>query len=270
MSSGLTASKITITASFAISAIATIFWLLPHQNDKHFVTPFSGTLFTTTIFWLITLLLQFLFITKVLFNSNVSNSNQSNVIAIVGPHFTISNIINFFWIYFFTAEKFIIAEILLFINLLNLLTLYFSHKTISIKSLPDWLTIHLPVTGIPLSWTLYAIFWNGACLFHSHNKSLLPRILANIFIWEFLLVPMSLLIFYSDWSVGLATSFLMLGVGLGQMFIKMFALQWIFAFIIAGLNLVFSILSMFNTALRQVENNNNNNAISNDQAPLLA
>jgi hypothetical protein len=266
MFEGLDASRVTITLSFALSAIASLFLLLPKLNNHHLETPFTGIFIITTLYWIITLLLQFLFITKVFFNANVSQANQANIIAVVGPHFTFSNIINFFWCYFFTREKYLIAEILLVVNLLNLLMLYFSHKTNSIKNIQDWLTIHLPVTGIPLSWTLYAIFWNGACLFHSHNKSLAARILANIFIWEFLLVPMTLLLLFSDWSVGLSTSFLMLGVGLNQMLTKLIALQWIFAFVISGLDFVFSILSMFNTALRQVETE----STSNDQAPLLA
>lgn len=217
------------------------------------------------MYWVITLLLQFMFITKVFFNSNVSSTNQSNVIAIVGPHFTIFNIINALWAYFFTMERFLISEILLLLNLVNLLTLYFSHKTIKIRSLPDWLTIHLPITGIPIAWTLYAILWNGATLFHSHNKSLLPRLLANFFIWEFFFVPMSLLVLYSDWSVSLATSFLLLGVGFGQMTSRLVALQWIFAFVISGLDFILSILYMFNTAVSQTGSTN-----SSDQAPLLA
>lgn len=266
MSSGLTASKVTISASFALSVFATLFYMLRAQSSKHFVTPFSASIIVTSIYWGVTLLAQFLFIAKTLFNGNVSASNQSNLIAIVGPHFTFFNILHAFWCYFFAKEHFVIAEVLVFVNLLNLLTLYFSHKTIAIKNIPDWLTVHLPVTGFPLSWTLYALFWNGAALFHSHNKTLIPRLLANIFIWEFLLVPMALLVFYSDWSIGISTSFLMLGVGFYQMFTKLVALQWIFAFTISGIDFVFSVLYMFNNAIRQVETQSS----ASDQAPLLA
>lgn len=264
--SSLSASKIAISISFGLSVFATFVYLFPHQNGKHFLTPFSCTPIVIILYWLITLMIQFLFIVKVFFNENVSVSNQSSVIAIVGPHFVVSNVLHFFWCYFFIKEKFFISEIIVFINVLNLLMLYFTHKTISIKNMADWLTIHLPVTGLPLAWALYAVFWNGACLFHSHNKSLFARILANIFIWEFLLVPISLLLFHSDWSIGLATSFLMLGVGFSQLFTKLIALQWIFAFTIAGIDFVFSILSMFNSAIRQVESD----TAGDDQAPLLA
>lgn len=266
MSSGLTASKVTISVSYALSVFATLFYLLPAQSSKHFVTPFSASIAVTSIYWIVTLLGQFLFIAKTLFNENVSQANQTNIIAVVGPHFAFSNILHFFWCYFFAREHFVISELLVLLNLLNILALYFSHKTIAIKSIPDWLTVHLPITGLPLSWTLYAIFWNGAALFHSHNKSLLPRLLANIFIWEFLLVPMALLVFYSDWSIGISTSFLMLGVGLYQMLTKLIALQWIFAFTISGVDFVFSVLYMFNSAIRQVETESS----SSDQAPLLA
>lgn len=264
-SSGLEASKIAIFLSYAVSAFSVLFYLLPYANGKHYLTPFSSTFFITMMYWVITLLLQFMFIINVFFNTSVSSANQSSVIAVVGPHFTIFNILNALWAYFFTMRSFLISEIILFVNLVNLLALYFSHKTIKIRSLPDWLTIHLPVTGIPLAWTLYAIFWNGATLFHSHNKSLLPRLLANFFIWEFLVVPLTLLVLYSDWSVSLATSFLLLGVGFAQMTTKLVALQWIFAFIISGLDFVLSIVYMFSSAVSQTSTGN-----SNDQAPLLA
>lgn len=268
MSQGLTASKASISITFLLSVIATFYYLFPVQNQPHYATPFSCSIIVTIMYWIITLLVQFLFISKSLFNTNVSLENQSNIIAIVGPHFIFSNILHSVWCFFFSNERFVISEILILLNLLNLLTLYFSHKTMSIKSLSDWLTVHLPVTGLPLSWTLYAVFWNGACLFHSHNKSLLPRLLGNIFIWEFMLVPLSLLLLYSDWSVSLSSSFLMLGVGFYQMFTKLFALQWIFAFSISAIDFAFSILFMFNNALGQVENHTP--STSSDQAPLLA
>lgn len=262
---GITLNKVTVATSFALSAFSTLFFLLPHVNDKHMITPFSGIFIVIALYWLVTIVFQLSFIVKVFFHSNESQENQTNVNAIVGPHFIFFNLVHFFWCYLFAKQHFIIAEILLVMNLLNLLMLYFSHKTIEIKNFSGWLTIHLPITGIPLSWTLYAIFWNGACIFHSHNKSLLPRILANIFIWEFLFVPVTLLLFYNDWSVGLSTSFLMLGVGFGQLMSRAIALQWIFAFVISGLNFVVSILSICNYTLRQVGNQD-----AGDQAPLLA
>lgn len=268
MAQSLSASKISISLSYLLSLVGVVFFfVVTYRSPKHFQTPFSSILIINLLYWALTLLFQFLFIFKIFFNTNVSEQNQSNVIAVVGPHFTVSNILNGFWCYFFAKQKFILAEIILIVNLLNLLTLYFTHKTIAIKNLSDWLTVHLPVTSLPLSWTLYAIFWNGACLFHSHNKSLLPRLLANILIWEFFLVPNSLLLLYSDWSIGLATSFLMLGVGFSQMFTKLIALQWIFAFIISGLDFTLSILTMFGAAVSEVQVTDSTNS---EQAPLLA
>ncbi|KAG7854323.1 hypothetical protein KL939_005071 [Ogataea angusta] len=109
---------------------------------------------------------------------------------------------------------------------------------------------------------MYAIFWNGACLFHSHNKSLMARILANVLVWEFLVVPLAILVFYQDWSIGLSTSLLMLGLGFGQLFTKVVALQWLFAFIIAAVNFVVSVVIMFGSGLRTVNRE--------EQAPLLS
>lgn len=261
------ASKITITLSYALSVVGVSMFMFTHSG-KHYQTPFTGILPITFLYWFVTLLSQFVFLFKLFFNSTVSSTNQANVLAIVGPHFTISNIFNFFWCWFFMKEKFIISEIILILNFLNLLMLYFTHKTISIKNVVDWLTIHLPVTGLPLAWNLYAIFWNGACVFHSHNNHLLPRLLANIFIWEFLVVPGSLLILYGDWSVGFATSVLLFSVGLCQFFIKIVALQWIFAMVIAGIDFLLSIIVLFSGAIKQVDGAEPA-ATQNEQAPLL-
>ncbi|GMF54659.1 unnamed protein product [[Candida] boidinii] len=101
-------------------------------------------------------------------------------------------------------------------------------------------------------------------MFHSHNKSLLARILANVLIWEFLITPGSFLVFHNDWSVGLASSFLTFGVGLSQFFTRIIAFQWIFAFVVAGLLFIFSLITLFGSFKKSNQLN------SSEQAPLLA
>ena len=54
---------------------------------------------------------------------------------------------------------------------------------------------------MPLSWVMFALFWNGAVMFHIHK--LFGRILANVFIWDFLLVPG---VFYCYSMIGLLDS----------------------------------------------------------------
>ncbi|ODV87168.1 hypothetical protein CANARDRAFT_21138 [[Candida] arabinofermentans NRRL YB-2248] len=257
--------KVAVLISFALSVYGSIFYFLFSHQGKHFQTPFSGIFIVTAIYWLLTFLLQLFFIIKVFFDKSITLEAQSRITDIVGSHFTINNICHFFWCYFFHRESFAVSECILGLNLLNLLTLYFHHKTMSIKNINDWVTIHFPVSAMPLSWTLYALFWNGACMFHSHNKSLFARILANLFIWEFLLVPGCFLLFYKDWSIGLSSSLLMLGLGFGQLFTKVVAFQWVFAFVISAVDFVASVLTMFGSGLTS-----NVNTGTSEQAPLLA
>lgn len=105
-----------------------------------------------------------------------------------------------------------------------------------------------------------AIFWNGAVLLHVHH--LVGRIFANILIWALFFVPASYVVVCNDWGVGYTTSFLTFGLGLGQLFTKAFALQWIFAFIISGLLFVLTSVVAAGWAFRKKE-------ILGETAPLL-
>jgi len=69
---------------------------------------------------------------------------------------------------------------------------------------------------------------------HCHN-ALVCRILANVAVWGIVPFAGTFLFGYGDWTVGLATSFLTAGLGVGQLFMKAFALQWIFAFTIMAI-----------------------------------
>ncbi len=261
-----TAAKSTVVITYVLSAVGVFYYFALGHFGKHYSTPFTASQIIIVLYWVVTLLLQLLFLVRSLFNSNVSASNQANILAVVGPHFSINNVLSFFWCYFFVRENFLVAEIILFVNLINLLALYFTHKTVAIKSASDWLIVHFPVCGLPLSWTLYAIFWNGACLFHSHYRSLLPRLIANVLIWEFLLTPIALLLLFRDWSVSLSTSFLMLGLGLKQFFSKTIALQWVFAFTISGIDFLASIIAIVRFSL----SNKGARVHSDEEAPLLS
>lgn len=236
-------NAVSLSISYVLSACASV-WLLSGISDKHYETPFTALTIVVALYWFIALGSQLAFVVR------SSQNTTSATVDVVSPHFLINNLAHFFWVYAFTKEHFLIAELILAANLLNLLMLYFTHRTTDLRTMQDWATVHLPAVGIPLAWALYALVWNGACLFHSHNKSLLPRLIANMLIWEFLLVPVCLLVLYGDWSVALATSLLMLGVGFKQMFHKVVALQWAFAFAIAAIDFTAGMLVMFASAVK--------------------
>ncbi|KAK9251116.1 hypothetical protein V1507DRAFT_482593 [Lipomyces tetrasporus] len=108
---------------------------------------------------------------------------------------------------------------------------------------------------MPFAWTLFAIFWSGAVAVHSH--SLVGRIFANIFIWALLVVPTTALFVFADWSFGYASAFLTWGLAAGQIAEKTFALQWIFAVIIATIITLESAIVMFAPGFTGMAHNSN-------------
>lgn len=222
-------------------------------------TPFSANIITTLTFWAFLYLLQALFISQIFLPSTESNTSRAEYAKKVAWHFTAFNLLTFFWTILFTKKHFFFSEILLLINFVNIITLYFSHKTYVIKPIGDWVLIHLSTSSLPLAWLLYAIFWNGAVLFNVHK--LFGRIVSNVLIWDFLIIPMVFILFFNDWGVGLSSSYLMFGLGLGQLLVKAFALQWIFAFVISGVLLIFSFISLVTGSFVVVE--------ETEQAPLI-
>lgn len=105
-----------------------------------------------------------------------------------------------------------------------------------------------------------AIFWNGAVLFHVHK--LLGRIVANVLVWLLFFIPAAFVVVFNDWGIGITSSVLTFGLGLGQLFTKAFALQWIFGFIISGLLFVLTVVVASGWAVRR-------GVASSESAPLL-
>jgi len=61
------------------------------------------------------------------------------------------------------------------------------------------------------------------------HDAMVCRVLANVAVWGIVPFAATFLFGYGDWTVGLETAFLTAGLGVGQFFMKTFALQWIFA-----------------------------------------
>lgn len=208
-------------------------------------TPFSGSKFLLFIYWGVLYLWQIIYTAQIFF----PDEYRLSVISLVGWHFPIFNVLVYIWSELFTSGHYILSEIILVINFFNLLSLYFVHKTFTVRPLLNWFLIHVPLTAMPLSWVMYAIFWNGAVMLHIHK--LFGRILANVFIWDFLLVPGVFLLLFNDWAIGFSNAYLMFALAFGQLATKVFALQWIFAFIIAGILTVWSFVSFAVGGLRE-------------------
>ncbi|CAI5757266.1 unnamed protein product [Candida verbasci] len=221
---------------------------VPEGSLAH--TPFSAANWLLFIYWGILYLWQIIFTIQTFF----PDEYRLSIISIIGWHFPIFNILIYIWSELFTNGHYFWSLIFLILNFFNLLALYFNHKTFTVRPIHNWLLIHIPLVAMPLSWVVFAIFWNGAVLFNIHK--LWGRILANVFIWEFLLVPGIHLLLFNDWGVGFSTSFLMFALGWGQLGTKVFALQWIFAFVISGILAVWSFIAMIVGSARQYTGEN--------------
>lgn len=231
------------------------------QSHAH-PTPFTISHMFVVIYWLVMLFSQPLYVLH-LFSSNAAWVNAA---CSVGPHFILWNVFNFAWIMLWVRSHFFLSEIALIINFLQLTSLYFRHSLPLVAdsdrtSLSTIKSIHIPAVSLPLVWTYFMLFWNGSIAVHC-TQALPCRILANIAVWGIVPFTGTFLFGYSDWTVGLATSYLTLGLALGQMWEKLFAFQWIFAFVIFGL-VTLSTLSLGFPAVRT-------RTASGERAPLLA
>lgn len=92
------------------------------------------------------------------------------------------------------------------------------------------------------------------------HDAMVCRVLANVAIWGIVPFAGTFLCAYGDWTVGLAVSFLTAGLGVGQFFMRTFALQWIFAFTIMSI-VVLGTLSL-SAPMRRTTN-------TGERAPLL-
>lgn len=227
-------------------------------------TPFSSNIVVTMTYWGLLFILQVLFVTQI-FVPTVDNASgltdRLEVTKLIAWHFSAFNLGVFIWTLLFVHNHYFWSEVVLVFNFVNILLLYFEHKTYSIRPLSSWVMIHLPTAAFPFSWLFYALFWNGAVLLHIHK--LVGRIFSNILIWMFLFVPGFFLVAFNDYAIGISSSILMFGLGLGQLFTKVFALQWIFAFVISGLLFIMSIVGAITGSVTKQE-------VTNETAPLMA
>ncbi|KAG7663981.1 uncharacterized protein J8A68_002482 [[Candida] subhashii] len=220
----------------AYRAVIIITLLLSIYGSLHYAhhaygtdTPFTASYVLLSIYWIVIYIWQIAFTIA----SFIPNETRLTMVCELGWHFPIFNILHYIWAESFTNQYFILAELFLILNFFNLLGMYFTHKTYALGPVTNWFLIHVPLVALPLNWVIYGIMWNGAVMCHVEEK-LWARILANIFIWDFLLIGAIFLFLFRDWASGLSISYLMLALGFRQLATKIFALQWIFAFVISG------------------------------------
>lgn len=250
-SNSLVVHKWATIISWILAAFVSIRYFVGRSpGDKHNPyhvsdTPFSANIIVTLLYWLVLFFLQISFVVQIFVpaaeSSNPLSESRHTITEKIGWHFTAFNLGVFAWTLLFVKKHFFWSELVLLLSFANITYLYFTHKTYKLRPLSTWVLIHWPTVALPWSWLMFAVFWNGAVLFHVHK--FVGRIISNILIWMFLFVPTFFIVVFNDWGIGLSSSALMFGVGLNQIFTKTFALQWIFAFVIAGLLAVLSLVA---------------------------
>ncbi|KAI9880577.1 MAG: hypothetical protein M1830_002276 [Pleopsidium flavum] len=197
------------------------------QNKAH-PTPFALNEIITSLYWIILLLLQVGYVWHLFSN----NADWVKTAANVGSHFIINNLLQSAFILLWVRSRFLIAELMLVINFFNLTSLYLRHPT-------TLSLVHIPVVSGPLAWTFIALFWDGAAMVGAH--SLPARIIANVAIWAILGYGTLFLVAFKDYTIGFELTILSASLAVGQLMTKAIAFQWIFAFVIMGLLLLFTL-----------------------------
>ncbi|KAF8253244.1 DUF1774-domain-containing protein [Wilcoxina mikolae CBS 423.85] len=226
-----------------------------HKIFYGHATPFTLSTVFVDIYWVVLWILQVVYIYH-LFKSDETAQNSA---ASVGSHFILYNVLHFVWVMLWVRSHTIIAEFVVVVNFLQLTAVYFRYHTAP-------RLIHLAVSAMPLTWTFFLLLWNGAVMVHCH--SLVCRVFANVAVWGLAAFAGFFLLAFKDYYVGFATAFLAAGLGVGQFFTKVIALQWPFAFAVMAIVFLFSLA----TAIPGVLGGNTGNEATGrrgERAPLL-
>ncbi|KAJ6782304.1 hypothetical protein PWT90_00627 [Aphanocladium album] len=221
----ITTYKVLTLLTWALSVFVSVWYTVHGQiwniNYLH-KSAFTMNSVLASIFWIGLFVLQFGYIGH-LFSSK---EDVVHAASSVGSHFIVNNLLHALFVWLFIHPHFHWAELVLIVNFVNLVSLYFRHNTY-----PRF--IHAPVVSGPLAWTFVAIYWNGAIMV-PHQNSLVARIFGNVFIWSILAFGMFFLGVYNDYTMSFSLSVLAAAIGVAQFTHHIVALQWIFAFTIMG------------------------------------
>jgi len=226
--------------SWLLSFVAAIVYSITPPHDGHWITgtifgiskthitPFTVSHVFVAIYWVV------LFCTQISFVVQLFRRDGAAVTAAasVGSHFILFNLLQFGWIMLWTRSLFFWSELFAALNFLQLVLLYLRNPTTP-------RLVHLPAAAMPLTWSFFLVLWNGSVMVGCH--SLPCHVLANIAIWGIAVFAGFFLVVFKDYHVGFATAFLAAGLGVGQFFTKIIALQWIFAFTIMAIVFLFTL-----------------------------
>jgi len=200
------------------------------QNRAHH-TPFALNTVIGSIYWIVTYLLQIPYLYHL-----YRPAEYVVPAAQVAHAFTFNNLLGFGFIHLWVRGYFGWALLLVIVNWFNLTLTYFRYP-----KQPK--IIHIAVLALPLAFTFVSLYWTGAAAVHARN--LPSRIVANVFVWTWLVYGGFYLVAFKDWAIGFALSVLCAALGVSQFLTAAVALQWIFAFTIMAVLFVGSVIVAF-------------------------
>lgn len=229
------AYRVVTTLSWLVLVVTSIYYTFAHphegkyhrrtiwgQNHAHH-TPFALNSIIVSIYWIILYVLQIPYIASLF---SASDSEDLTTACNLAPHFTTHNLLIFGFIHLWCRSYFGWALLLVIINFLQLTFAYFRYPKTSKLT-------HIAVLAGPLAWSFVALYWDGAAAVHARHIA--ARIVANIFIWTWLVYGGFYLVVFKDWAMGFCLSVLSAALGVSQFLTVIIAVQWIEAFIIMGL-----------------------------------
>lgn len=209
----LNSHRLFTTVTYVLGVWSTFHYVVCEQGD-HGLTHFTAAKGKVKDYWVLQTVLQFLYLLQ--FWS--SDSSVRDTAQGVGHVFTAYQLLQTLWAFFFGKFDgrfhYIISWVIVVLNAANIMYYHHRKATYNIRPTSRWWFIHVPVMSMPGAWLLYAFFWNGALALHwdSDHKSIVGGILANVFIWVFLLDACYVLFMYRDWSTAFATAFWMCAI----------------------------------------------------------
>jgi len=219
-------------------------------------TPFSLNPIIGSIYWIILYIAQGGYIYNLFAPAGYVTSAIN-----LAPAFTINNLLSFGFINLWTRGYFWWALLLVVLNFFNLTFTYFKFpKSPRLQ--------HIAVLAGPLAFDFVALYWTGAAAFNARHTP--ARVVANVFIWSWLVYGGFYLFTFKDWSIGFALSILSAALGVSQFLTVIVAIQWIFAFTIMAVLFIVSFIVAFPDATGIDVRRGHVVSEDTERAPLLA
>ncbi|KAI5777742.1 hypothetical protein EDC01DRAFT_697828 [Geopyxis carbonaria] len=240
----LTAYRVCSVLSWLLQFIVTVYYLghapldgkYAHHTifgmSNHHVTPFTISHVFVSLYWIVLWIMQAVFVWHLFSRKDTLMASAASV----GSHFILYNLLHFAWVMLWVRSHTILSEIVLIINFFQLTAVYYRNPTAP-------RLIHVAVSAMPITFTWFMLLWNGAVMVHCHD--LICRVLANVAIWGIAAFAGFFLLAFGDYYVGFSTAFLAAGLGVGQFFTKVIALQWPFAFAVMAITFLASVAVAF-------------------------